>query len=418
MSAATKFKPIDFAKMLERSGTYASADGLLYEWTGTHWTAMADDEVERFAIRWIDDCGEHGEASGTNAAAAYKTAVLWLPKLAEATHVAVIPVQNGYLHIDGGVSLCSHDKTLGMRHVLNCDYVPGAPMPREFGAFLERVLPDTDVRSRVQEYIGYTLLPDARYQRAQLWVGSGANGKGVLANITQALHVRTAAVQLNKLDGFGMSNLIGASLIYCDEAPQRNINEQAIKSLIAGEKVQINRKYRDPISTRITAKWLSLANQIPAIQDQSNGFWRRFDVVPFEVEIPASERDPLLAQRIIDRELSGVLSWALEGLMRLLARGRFDECVPAAIQSATRSARIESNSVQAWTDDRDVKLSTSVDTSKSVVYAAYAVWSKANGMVPVSSPKFWKQLPGTLGRVEEGRLTTGAGRIRTCNVRL
>jgi putative DNA primase/helicase len=79
---------------------------------------------------------------------------------------------------------------------------------------------------------------------------------------------------------------------------------------------------------------------------------------------------------------------------------------------------MESNSVQAWTDDRDVKLSTSVDTSKSVVYAAYAAWCKANGMVPVSSPKFWKQLPDTLGRVEEGRMTTAAGRIRTCNVRL
>lgn len=418
MSAATKFKPIDFAKMLERSGAYASADGLLYQWTGSHWTAMADDEVERFAIRWIDDCGEHGEANGTNAAAAYKTSVLWLPKLADAVQVACIPVRNGYLHINGGVSLRPHDKTLGLRHVLNCDYEPSAPMPCEFGAFLERVLPDAEVRLRVQEYIGYTLLPDARFQRAQLWVGSGANGKGTLANLVQALHVRTAAVQLDALDGFGMSNLIGASLIYCDEAPQRNINEQAIKSLIAGENVQVKRKYRDSISTRITAKWLALANQIPVIHDQSNGFWRRFDVVPFEVEIPASERDPLLAQRIIDHELSGVLNWALEGLMRLLARGRFDECAPVAIQNATRSARVESNSVQAWADDREVKLSTSVDTSKMVVYAAYVGWCKTNGMVPVSSPKFWKWLPGTLGKVEESRMTTGAGRIRTCNVRL
>ncbi|MCA8137307.1 DNA primase family protein [Burkholderia cepacia] len=418
MSAATKFKPIDFAKMLERSGTYASADGLLYEWTGTHWTAMADDEVERFAIRWIDDCGEHGEASGTNAAAAYKTAVLWLPKLAKATQVAVIPVQNGYLHIDGAVTLRPHDKTLGLRHVLNCDYEPGAPMPREFGAFLERVLPDGDVRSRVQEYIGYTLLPDARYQRAQLWVGSGANGKGTLANLVQALHARTAAVQLDRLEGFRLSNMVGASLIYCDEAPQRNINEQIIKSLIAGETVQIDRKYRDPISTRITAKWLALANQIPAVRDQSNGFWRRFDIVPFDVEIPASERDPMLANRIIAHELSGVLNWALEGLMRLLARGRFDECAPVAIQRAIRSARIETNSVQAWTDDRSIELSTSVDTSKTAVYGAYATWCKTNGMVPDSSPRFWKRLPDTLGKVDEGRMTTGTGRIRTCNVRL
>ncbi|HDR9271200.1 DNA primase [Burkholderia pseudomallei] len=417
MSAANKFKPIDFAKMLERSGAYASGDGLLYEWAGTHWTTMADKEGERFALRWIED-GEHGIANVTNAAAAYKTAVLWLSELGTPTNAAIIPVQNGYLHIDGGISLRPHDKALGLRHVLSCDYVPGAPTPREFGAFLECIQPDPDVRARIQEYIGYTLLPDARFQRAQLWVGSGANGKGTLANLVQALHARTAAVQLDRLEGFRLSSMVGASLIYCDEAPQRNINEQIIKSLIAGETVQIDRKYRDPISTRITAKWLALANHVPAIRDTSNGFWRRFDIVPFDVEIPASERDPMLANRIIAHELSGVLNWALEGLMRLLARGRFDECAPEAIQRAIRSARTETNSVQAWADDRAIGLSTSVDTSKTVVYGAYATWCKTNGMVPDSSPRFWKRLPDTLGRVDEGRMTTGAGRIRTCNVRL
>lgn len=417
MSAANAFKPIGFAEMLEATGDYASSGGMLFEWAGTHWAPIPDREAERRALQWIAD-GEHGVVKASNATAAYKTAVLWLPELAEPTRAAVIPVRNGYLHIDGGVSLRTHDKTLGLRHVMNCDYEPGAPMPREFGAFLERVLPDADVRSRVQEYIGYTLLPDARFQRAQLWVGSGANGKGTLANLVQALHARTAAAQLDRLDGFRLSNMIGASLIYCDEAPQRNINEQAIKSLIAGETVQIDRKHRDPVSARITAKWLVLSNQIPAVHDQTNGFWRRFDIVPFDFEIPASERDPMLANRIIAHELSGVLNWALEGLMRLLARGRFDECAPAAIQSAIRSARLETNSVRAWADDRGVELSTSVDTSKTEVYAAYAAWCKTNGMVPASSPKFWKRLPDTLGKVEEGRMTTTAGRIRTCNVRL
>lgn len=416
MSAAT-FKPIGFAEMLTETGNYASAGGMLYHWTGTHWTVITDRDAERLALKWIAD-GKHGDIKAANATAAFKTAVLWLHELAEPAEKAVIPVQNGYLYIDGDVSLLPHDKTLGLRHVLNCRYEPDAPMPREFGAFLERVLPDAAVRARVQEYVGYTLLPDTRFQRAQLWVGSGANGKGTLANLIQALHARTAAVQLDRLDGFRLSNMIGASLIYCDEAPQRKINEQAMKSLIAGETVQIDRKHRDPVSTRITGKWLALANQIPAITDQSNGFWRRFDIVPFSVEIPESERDSMLAKRIIAHELSGVLNWALEGLMHLLTRGRFDESVPTAIQGAHQSARMETNSVQAWVHDQDIELSSFVDTSKTQVYATYMAWCKANGMVSVSSLTFWKRLPESLGKIEEGRMTTTAGRIRTCNVRL
>ena len=43
------------------------------------------------------------------------------------------------------------------------------------------------------------MTPDARYQRAQFWLGEGANGKGVLVNIVQALHGRIAAMALDKL---------------------------------------------------------------------------------------------------------------------------------------------------------------------------------------------------------------------------
>ena len=136
--------------------------------------------------------------------------------------------------------------------------------PIEFTHFLRTILPDASVRDRVQEYIGYTLLPDCRFQRLQLWLGNGANGKGVLANIVQALHAKCAAVQLDSLDQFKLAGLVGASLIYADETPQRGMNEQVLKTAVAGELMQIDRKYRDPISLRLKGKWLVLANQFPA----------------------------------------------------------------------------------------------------------------------------------------------------------
>lgn len=417
MSRLPAFEPIRFAEYLEKSGNYASDNSLLYEWSGTHWKALEDAMAERMALKWIASDGR-GSVNAANARAAHQTALRWLPMIAEPADNTIIPVRNGYLHLDHGVVLQSHDKTLGLRHVLTCNYDPGAPTPTEFNTFIEGILPDAAVRARVQEYIGYTLLPDARFQRAQIWLGSGANGKGTLANLVQALHERTAAVQLDALEGFRMSGMIGASLIYCDEAPQRNINEQAMKSLIAGEQVQIDRKHRDPITVRVNGKWLILANHIPSVTDQSTGFWRRFDVVPFPVEIPESERDPLLAKRIISHELTGVLNWALEGLLRLLARGRFDEVIPTSMRSAVQSAKLETNSVQAWSQDLGIELTTTVETPKADVYSSYAGWCRGNGMVPVASPKFWKRVPDAIGAVAEGRMTTKAGRIRTCNIRL
>ncbi|WP_426079186.1 DNA primase family protein [Janthinobacterium sp. PSPC3-1] len=417
MSRRQPFEPIGYALKLSNSGNYATLDSLFFEWNGKHWEIVSDINAMKMALRWIED-SELGNASAANARAAHQTALIRLPTLKESAHVSIIPVANGYLHLDGRPVLKPHDKELGLRHTLACDYSPTTPTPKMFENLLTRVLPDPAVRDRVQEYIGYTLLPDARFQLAQIWIGTGANGKGTLANIVQALHGRAVAASPSKLDGFQASVTLGASLIYCDEAPPQNWCEQTIKSMIAGETVQIDRKYLSPITIRVTGKWLILANHVPAVKDQSNGFWRRFDVVPFGVEIPASERDPMLATHIITHELAGVLNWALEGLQRLLRRGRFEAALPPAMTAATHAARTETNSVHCWVNEASIERTTTTDTSKSAVYTAYAIWCKENGMLPVSSPKFWKRVSDSLGEIVESRAITGAGRIRTCNILL
>lgn len=418
MSKRVPYEPIQFAQKLEKSKDYCSDNHLIYRWTGTHWSPCEDLEIERMAMLWLTETS--WSATATNARSAVQTAALWLPKMSPAADMAVLPLKNGYLHlVPGGNVLQPHDKAAGLQYVIECDYEPTAPEPVQFHHFLQTVLPDAGVRDRVQEYIGYTLLPDCRFQRLQLWLGNGANGKGVLANIVQSLHAKCAAVQLDALDGFKLAGLVGASLIYADETPQRGMNEQILKSAVAGELLQIDRKYRDPLTLRLKGKWLVLANQFPAVTDQSNGLWRRFDIVPFPVTIPERERDPMLASTIIKTELSGVLNWALIGLQRLLARGRFDECLPGPMRSARRDVQQETNSVQSWADDRGIALAIAVETSKTNVYADYVSWCKANGMSPVASPKFWKRMPDTVGSgLVESRMSTAAGRIRTCNVRL
>lgn len=412
------FEPINFAKYLEDTQCYRIANDQFFKWTGTHWLPMTTRESESLALDWIES-GANGIANSANAKQACATAMLRLPELANPTSLAVIPVMNGYVHLESaGVKLLPHDKDLGMRHIVQCSYSPTAPAPTVFERFLERVLPDLEVRQRVQEYIGYTLLPDAPHQIAQFWLGSGANGKGVLANIVQALHHRVAAVNLDDLDGFSMTEVVNASLIYCDEAPQQRINDRTFKMVTAGETVTIKRKYRDPISTRVMGKWLILGNHLPEITDHSEGFWRRLDIVPFEVTIPKAERDPMLARHIIDHELGGVLNWALEGATRLLSRGRFDPVRPKAMAKALDVAKQESNTVLDWWQDTEQVIKSSVDTLKMDVYRCYASWCKANGLASVPMPKFWKRLTTEVTGVIESRMTTTGGRPRVCNIAL
>ena len=412
-----RFEPHLYATTLSASDNYAVDGGLIHTWTGSHWSVTSDDIACKQAYRWIAT-SDPRDATAENAKKAVNSAKLWLPDVVKESADIVIPCMNGYAQVKNDkVELTSPDKSLGLKHSLICEFQPDFGPATQFEKFLEMILPDTAVRSRVQEYIGYTLTSDARYQKAQLWLGSGANGKGVLANIVQKLHGNTAAIRLDALDGFSLSVLLGASLIYVDEVPKARINEQILKSLIAGEKIQIDRKYETPLSTHIRGKWLVLGNHLPAITDHSIGFWRRWDIIPFNVTIKESERDPLLANSIIRTEMPGVLNWALEGLLRLQKRGAFEVTLPVAMQNILSDAKRESNSVQAWFEENDIVATHSLQSTKDEIYEHYREWCSRNGMASMASPRFWQTIRGIVS-LDEVRRREGSQQVRYCNLLL
>jgi putative DNA primase/helicase len=409
------FAPHDYVEEIAQCGTYASDNGAVYRWTGKFWSP-ARNEIIRDAYRWlVENQREH--ANDRNAVKALNAAILWFSKMPTSTDEVVLPCQNGYVFVRSGVaSLEEPDPELGIRYLLPCHYEPTGSSPDRFLHFIEEILPDETVRARVQEYIGYTLTSDVRYQRAQLWLGTGANGKGVLANIVQALHSRPESVRLDSLDGFGLSSLIDATLIFSDETPNGRVNEQLLKSLIAGERVLVDRKYSDPISVKFRGKWLVLGNNLPALKDHSHGFWRRWDLVPFSVTIPEARRDGRLAETIIKNELSGVLVWALEGLKRLQLRGGFDVDVPGSMSEMLDEARVYTNTVRAWCDESSINHSPSTQMWKDDVYELYKSWCLRNGERAYGSVKFWHELEQIMPVEYSRKRDNNRRHRRTCNL--
>lgn len=426
-----------FAQFVKKStaadgGTRFAADGgVLYEWTGAHWQPLADSEAERMAWDWLVNEASHRATAKAACAcvAAAALAALPLPARRQEPGRVTIPCKNGYLTlhatgksggVDGGElwerTLEKPTRDAGMTYVLACDYSLKARAP-EFERFVAQVLPDAEVRAYVQEYLGYTLLPDCRFQRAQFWLGAGANGKSTLAEIIAALHEKVAAMELDALDGFKLVNLLGSSLVYVDETPHR-IDEQRLKMLISGGLVQVDRKFRDPINLRPTAKWIILGNQLPAVSDQSAGFWRRLAIIPFSASFPDGSADPLIARRIIETELSGVLNWALGGLHRLLERGRFTQ-MPEAVLSQIETGKRETNSVLSWFVNSDIETDAEAQTPKDEVYASYRDWCRDNGSQAVSSERFWRRLTQIVkADFPEKKLVIDGKRVRVVPIRL
>ena len=389
---------------------YGTRDGSVYLWSATHWKLVRDEDVERLAHGWLAkntpaQCSERMSAS---CSATSKLHLKEIPK----TRAGVIPLIAGSVTVDElGVCRRESGREDGLTYRIECEYDPLANREM-FDSFLSEALPNSEVKDFLQEFAGYTLLPDTRHQLAAWLVGQGGTGKGTFAQIMQALHKQTIALSIDALDGFKLSGLQSASLVTVDETPQR-IDEQRLKTLISGDSIQVDRKYRDPLTLRPTAKWIVNGNALPAISDHSSGFWRRWLIFPFNI-VP-SKKSPLLAESIIDRELSGVLNWCLDGLVRLLARGEFPT-LPAEMIDAARQGKQQSNNVAGWLVDCGVETSDNNWLQRRTVYQLYAGWCAESGTKTVSSAKFFERLSAAMPDLREERTMVGGERRYRVNV--
>lgn len=402
---------LEFAQEIKSAGFVADGtNSILYKWVDTHWAAINDNELERMA--WDFLAAKRPESANPRLAqSSARAAILNAPKIPQRRIAdVVIPCRNGYVCIgqNGVARLDPHDKFFGITFCLQADF-NSASNARKFEEFITSSMPDSQTLGFLQEFTGYTLLGDTRHELGAWLIGGGGNGKSTFANVVSSLHSNPVSMSLDALDGFKLNGIIGASLVYCDETP-RKIDEERLKTLISGGLVRVDRKYRDDLSFRPTAKWIVSGNALPALSDHSDGFWRRWVIFPFTVK-PATVQ-PLLAETIIDEELSGVLNWALAGLKKLLERGRFPTLSPLMLEARDQGKK-ETNSVLGWWLDMEPQEVDNVDagTDKDIVYRSYQAWAKRNGSSPVAAPKFWARIKQQVNLLER-KVTIGGRRIR------
>ena len=70
--------------------------------------------------------------------------------------------------------------------------------------------------------------------------------------------------------------------------------------------------YKRPSKLKPFAKHYLAMNQLPSIEDDTHGMWRRINVIEFPRTFSEDEMDVELTGKLV-AELSGIFNWALEG---------------------------------------------------------------------------------------------------------
>lgn len=251
----------------------------------------------------------------------------------------------------------------------------------------------------VQEYTGIAMLGLAtKYQKAIVFVGDGANGKGVLSSIIERCMPPGSVCAIPPQDvgqEYRRAMLAGKLLNIVSELPEGDIlDSESWKAVVAGDTTTGREIRKEPFTFKPVAGHIYSANRLPGTTDQTHGFWRRLLVVQFGRVFADHEQDSGLADRIVETEARAVVSWALAGAQRVFASGGYT--VPTSSAGALEGWQRAADQVRAFVDEWCTRLPLDMPptagTKADQLYRSFKVWATENGHRPMASNKFGERM--------------------------
>jgi len=262
---------------------------------------------------------------------------------------------------------------------------------------LNDILPKSGVDDHrqevLQEFFGYSLLGDCRFQKLIVLLGEGGNGKSTISRVWEKMlgESNVSAVALDALgDRFRLSALVGKLANFSGELCYLGrVNEGILKLLVSGDSIDIDRKNRDSVKVRLSTKLIVSTNELPSIRDPTNATFDRFIVLPFEVRIRGTEREDKTRATRLEQELPGILNWALHGLQRLLRQDSFTRCARCA--AALHEHCETTDQVRAFINECCVP-NQNCQLCSSGLYRLFRCSTTESGRHPIASNEFGKRL--------------------------
>lgn len=268
-----------------------------------------------------------------------------------------------------------------------------------FIRFLNHIFENNQAIIRyLQEAIGYSLTGSIKEQVVFILVGKGANGKSTLLNIIQRLmgdYATTTPMQTLMEQGkFGnqtndLAALVGKRLVIASEGERdQRLAENKIKLMTGGDTIKARFMYGDYFEFQPNMKLWLATNNLPNISGSDDAIWRRLRIIDFPISIPAHEQDPDLLKNL-EKELSGILNWALEGCLRWMKHGLQ---TPDKVIRSTSGLREENDVVGQWMTSCCITSNPTSSTSVKELYASYKTWCENSGLEALAINMFGKEL--------------------------
>ena len=364
----------------------------IYIYNGAYWIPFSKSEIIEFLQKFALKVGLPLLEAKDEAFVEklYKQLISALPiKKRKKRFLNLINLQNGTFNIEN-MQLQDFNPDDFLTYQLPFEYNPNA-VNNLWLKFLDEVLPDKNTQRTLQEVIGSIFIKNIKLEYAYFLYGSGANGKSVVMEILKSLlgSENLSFYSIDELkEEHNRAVLKDKLLNIASEAETREIKSDLFKKLASGEPVSARHKYGHPFQMENYSKFLFLVNRLKLKNiEYTEGFFRRFLIIPFNVTISKGKRDKKLHLKIIDEGLDGVLNWIIEGAKSVLVNENVyisNECEKAFTQFIK-----DIDSIIQFLEDNNLVKSTYHRYYTSDLIRDYRTWCLENGLKPLGRNEFF-----------------------------
>lgn len=264
---------------------------------------------------------------------------------------------------------------------INCNYNPNAHSKIVDEYFATATNNKKDIEELLYEAIGYSMLKTNELQKAFLLVGSGRNGKSTFLDLIKEVlgKENTTAISFkdlaNNFRASAMNNKLAS--LAGDISAQPLTDSDLVKSIISGDEIMVEQKYKDAQSKSMFATLFFAANKMPRTPDQSFGFYRRLTIIPFEANLNNVSRvDGLVfKQKLLSQDSLDYAAYrAVVAINKLLTTTK-EFTTPEEVVAMMEQYKIDNSSVLSWFHEKhSAQIRHIENMNEAEAYSDYKMW--------------------------------------------
>ncbi len=310
----------------------------------------------------------------------------------EPSGAELIAFKNGIYNIDTD-EFIGFSPDYVITNKINYDYIPDAYSKLVDITLNKLACYDEKIRDLLEEVVGYTFYRRNELRKAFVLIGDKVNGKSTYLDMIKTLlgDINTTALDLGELgDRFKTAELFGKLANIGDDIDDNFISNPAIfKKLVSGDRLNAEKKGKDPFDFNNYAKMLFSANDMPRIKDKSGAVLSRLVIVPFNAKFLPTDPDfdPYIKYKLRQPEcMQYLIQLGLDGLRYILKYQRFTES--EKVKKEMQEYEEQNNPILLF-----FKEETKIENEPtSVVYRHYTEFCLENNFTPMSNIEFSKQV--------------------------